>query len=209
MGTITGIFYPSSPRTSQRPIEGRRAVRRSEVPPRSSSGRVGQMRAIRRPPSCIRIWEGHRSDGSEVESCHLVPSTCRGSETAHRRRGAFCKKIFRDPSSVVGPPSRGSFVLEPPLISRSAGARAPGQAVASPSGRSEAKWSVLSRFLSLSSFFLPFPGSEGGSLPLFFLPRMGGRDPPNLLREGDSMRLRERDISIARERTYAGGPPRR
>lgn len=110
------------------------------------------------------------------------------------------KKIsgIRPRSSVLRPVVTSR--LNHPYPAEGAGVRAPGQAVASPSGRSVAEWSVLLSFSSLD----PFPSFPFLSLPLCMcpfppcVPRVGTGALPicgqygDLLCERDSMRTRER-----------------
>ena len=96
------------------------------------------------------------------------------SVVAERLREKFSRIRPRFGQTFPVVPSR----LNHPYPAEGAGVRAPGQAVASPSGRSVAEWSVLRSF----SFLDPFPSlsDPGGSLPFFFRPREGREDPPDL-----------------------------
>lgn len=96
------------------------------------------------------------------------------SVVAERLREKFSRIRPRFGQTFPVVPSR----LNHPYPAEGAGVRAPGQAVASPSGRSVAEWSVLRSF----SFPDPFPSlpDPGDSFPFFFRPKEGREDPPDL-----------------------------
>ena len=95
------------------------------------------------------------------------------SVVAERLREKFSRIRPRFGQTFPVVPSR----LNHPYPAEGAGVRAPGQAVASPSGRSVAEWSVLRSF----SFPDPFPSlpDPGDSLPFFSTEgREGGPSRP-------------------------------
>ena len=96
------------------------------------------------------------------------------SIVAERLREKFSRIRPRFGQTFPVVPSR----LNHPYPAEGAGVRAPGQAVASPSGRSVAEWSVLRSF-SFPDLFPSLP-DPGDSLPFFFRPREGREDPPDL-----------------------------
>ena len=136
-GQSPASFPDHFPRPSQRPVEGRRAVRRSEVPRRSSLSRVG-------PPWGL---------------CRTIPSF-------PFRRGAFTRKIFEDPSSVVSPPPCGYLVVKPPLSRRRRRGKGPRSGGSLPQ-RAKRSGVERSPFFFLPSFF-PFPSFRGREI----LPRI-------------------------------------
>lgn len=186
VGTITGIFSRSFPRMSQRPVEGRRAVRRSEVPRRSSLSHVGPPWAHRRPLSRVHI----REKCAGVESCPSYQVFPRIRIYALGCRGAFTRKIFEDPSSVRSNVPRGSLAVEPPLSRRRRRGKGPRSGGSLPQ-RAERSGVERSPFLFLSRSF-PFPSRSRGFPPLLFSTegREGGPSRPrgDLSRERGHMR---------------------
>lgn len=178
-GQSPASFPDHFPRTSQRPVEGRRALRRSEVPPRSSSSRVGPPWAHRRPSSRVHI----RGTCAGVESCPSYQVFPMIQIHALGCRGAFTRKIFEDPSSVRSNVPRGSLAVEPPLSRRRRRGKGPRSGGSLPQ-RAERSEVERSPFLFLSRSF-PFPSRSRGFPPLLFSTegreggpsRPGGGDP--------------------------------
>lgn len=173
-GQSPASFPDHFPRPSQRPIEGRQAVRRSEVPPRPSSSRVGPPWAYRRPSSRVHIC----GTCAGVESCPSYQVFPRIRIHALGCRGAFTRKIFEDPSSVRSNVPRGSFEVEPPLSRRRRRGKGPRLGGSLPQ-RAERSGVERSPFLFLSRSF-PFPSRSRGFPPLLFSTegREGGPSRP-------------------------------